>query len=63
MKRTIRPRRRRHRRTLIDSPLARWPFAIVATAALLSGMYTLAALCAAVAWAGWTPRQRTQRKD
>lgn len=60
MKRTSRPRRQR--RTILNSPLARWPFAIVATAAFLYGLHALAVICAAIAWAGWTPRQRTRRK-
>lgn len=51
-------RRRRQRQTLISSPLARWPFAIVAALALYAGIYLIAAACAAIAWAAWTPRPR-----
>lgn len=54
-------RRRRKQQTLINSPLARWPFAIITALALIHEQYLPAVLCAAIAWAGWTPRPRRPR--
>lgn len=39
---------------ILRSPLARWPFVVVAVAALATGQGLLAVVCAGVAIAAWS---------